>query len=153
MSTWDKYVDLQDIYVNMQHNYVDTQENCNRIKIILILKKIKLWLHVATNMLDASYLCPHATYLCRHTKYRHVWTLVMKVGKGRPTPILDQQKIPKIWKMARTWGGGRCTPNLDIWQTKNKNKIKGEKNQQFDVQILIREGSGIYRIYQFWSLR
>lgn len=34
---WDKYVDLQDIYVNMQHNYVDTQENCNRIKIILIL--------------------------------------------------------------------------------------------------------------------
>lgn len=37
MSTWDKYVDLQDIYVNMQHNYVDTQENCNRIKIILIL--------------------------------------------------------------------------------------------------------------------
>lgn len=37
MSMWDKYVDLQDIYVNMQHNYVDTQENCNRIKIILIL--------------------------------------------------------------------------------------------------------------------
>lgn len=37
MSLWDKYVDLQDIYVNMQHNYVDTQENCNRIKIILIL--------------------------------------------------------------------------------------------------------------------
>lgn len=38
------------------------------------------------------------------------------------------------------------------WQAKNKNKIKGEKNQQLDVQILIREGGGIYRIYQFWSL-
>lgn len=49
--------------------------------------------------------------------------------------------------MARTWGGGRCTPNLD--KQKIKIKLKGGKNQQFDVQILIREGVGIYKIYQF----
>ena len=57
----DKYVDMQDNYVNMQHNYVDMQENCNQIRII---QNLKYRPPVTSKMLDATFLCRHATYLC-----------------------------------------------------------------------------------------
>lgn len=37
--------------------------------------------------------------------------LVIKVGKGRPTQILDKQIFFKKIKVG-TWGGGSCTTKL-----------------------------------------
>lgn len=67
----------------------------------------------------------------------------MKVGKGRPTPILDKQNFFFNLSWHVGWGGGVAVPqNLASKNKNNKmnyNKINGGKNQ-LDVQILIREG-------------
>lgn len=47
----------------------DMQEICNQIRICKIFQIDQILPYVTSSMLDAAYLCRHATYLCSHAAY------------------------------------------------------------------------------------